>query len=294
MPTGKRIEITERDVAIFRLLARYRYLSSTYIHAFVGGASATRFKERLGDLFHEGYIDRPERQWEFADCRHRPVIHEFGRGARHVLEEHGIVEEGRTWLSASAHRQYFHSLMICEILASIELGVLACPGLRFVSWAEILAKAPESTRTASFPARMPIGAGSGSYVVPDAVFGLEYLCDGRKTYRFFALEADRGTMPIARSSGTQTSYLAKLAAYREMIARNVPKTYLGLPNLLVLTVTVGSSRLQEMSDQFLAKGGSSPVFLFKHVGCIQLPALDLLRQPWLRIGTESLHIDAAA
>src|ERR1700683_3784385 len=68
--TGKRIELTSRDIEIFRLLARYRYLSSTYIHAVVGGASETRFKERLGDLFHEGYIDRPERQWELAGCRH--------------------------------------------------------------------------------------------------------------------------------------------------------------------------------------------------------------------------------
>src|SRR5665213_3049681 len=84
-PTGKRIELTSRDLDIFRTLARYRYLSSTYIHEFVGGASQTRFKERLGDLFHEGYLDRPSRQWEMADCRHRPVIHELGGGAKRVL-----------------------------------------------------------------------------------------------------------------------------------------------------------------------------------------------------------------
>ncbi|MEI9933134.1 MAG: hypothetical protein WDM89_22040 [Rhizomicrobium sp.] len=78
----KRIELTARDLEIFRMLARYRYLPSTYIHAFVGGASRTRFKERLGDLFHEGFLDRPERQWETADCRHRPVIHELGAGAK--------------------------------------------------------------------------------------------------------------------------------------------------------------------------------------------------------------------
>src|SRR5580692_9118008 len=63
--TGRRIELTPRDIEIFRVLARYRYLPSTYIYAFVGGASETRFKERLGDLFHEGYLDRPGRQWDF-------------------------------------------------------------------------------------------------------------------------------------------------------------------------------------------------------------------------------------
>ena len=59
--TGKRIELTKRDIAIFRWLSRYRYLRSSYLHAFVGGKSETRFKERLGDLFHEG---RPGRIWQ--------------------------------------------------------------------------------------------------------------------------------------------------------------------------------------------------------------------------------------
>src|SRR5271154_5374646 len=122
--TGKRIELTGRDLEIFRALARYRYLRSTYLHAFVGGASETRFKERLGDLFHEGYLDRPAQQWEFADARCRPVAHELGSGAARVLRD---VEDGagqvRTALTASAHRQFRHSLMICEALASMELGV---------------------------------------------------------------------------------------------------------------------------------------------------------------------------
>jgi hypothetical protein len=85
--TGKRIELTDRDLEIFRWLARYRYLPSTYIHAFVGGASETRFKERLGDLYHEGYLDRPRRQWEMANCRHRPVIHELDTGATRILDD---------------------------------------------------------------------------------------------------------------------------------------------------------------------------------------------------------------
>src|SRR6266481_4369983 len=83
--TGKRIELTTRDVEIFKLLCKYRYLRSTYIHAFVGGASETRFKERLGNLFHEGYLDRPTQQWDFANARHIPVVHESGRAGIQAL-----------------------------------------------------------------------------------------------------------------------------------------------------------------------------------------------------------------
>src|SRR5882757_2267235 len=96
--TGRRIELSPRDIEIFKTLLRYRYLRSTYIHAFVGGASETRFKERLGDLFHEGYLDRPAQQWAFADARHTPVVHECGRAAGQALRACGLALEGANTL----------------------------------------------------------------------------------------------------------------------------------------------------------------------------------------------------
>ena len=74
-------------------------------------------------------------------------------------------------------------------------------------------------------------------VVPDGLFGLEYARDGQKLYRFFALEADRNTMPVKRSNLEQTSYLRKVLAYRQIITQDIHRSHLGLPNLLVLTVT---------------------------------------------------------
>ena len=97
--TGKRLELSARDIEIFKLLQRYRYLHSTYIHAFVGGASATRFRERLGDLFHEGYLDRPAQQWEFADDRLIEVGMEGTFLKIHTKSEHpAIVHWGFDYL----------------------------------------------------------------------------------------------------------------------------------------------------------------------------------------------------
>jgi hypothetical protein len=63
--SGKRIELTPRDIELFKLLYRYQYLRSGFLYAFVGGESQTRFKERLGDLYHDGrFINRPEQQWQ--------------------------------------------------------------------------------------------------------------------------------------------------------------------------------------------------------------------------------------
>ena len=293
-PAGKKIEPTKRDFEIFKLLERYRYLRSTYIHAFVGGASETRFKERLGDLFHEGYLDRPVQQWDFARARYLPVVYENGAGATRILRETGItIDERRTFLASVAHRQFQHSLMICEVLASLELGVCADPRLRFIAWPQILERAPEQTRASTTTFRFPLP--SGGYLVPDGLFGIEYLAGDRKTYRFFALEADRGTMPIARSNGRQTYYLAKLAAYQEIISRQLQRAHWGIPNLLVLTVTANEGHLAEILRRFEGQVGGHTAFLFKTVesgtGALTGPAPQLLSEPWQRAGLPPFRID---
>jgi hypothetical protein len=290
--TGKRIELTQRDIEIFKLLEQYRYLRSTFIHAFVGGASETRFKERLGDLFHEGYLDRPSQQWDFANARYMPAVYESGSGAAQILREAGITAGNkRTFLSETAHRQFLHSLMICQVLASLDLGVRADPRLRLIAWPEILGRAAEAIRSSEAPFRLPVP--SSGYLVPDGLFGLEYVHGASKAYRFFALEADRGTMPVARSHGSQTSYLGKIAAYREIIAHRVHKTHLGLPNLLVLTLTTGEARMADIIGRLGSQAGDNAAFLFKSVSASDLttPAPQLLFEPWQRAGFPPLRID---
>src|ERR1700719_1255112 len=107
MRRGKNIALTARDIEIFRQLCRYRYLNSTYLHAFAGGASETRFKERLGDLFHEGFVDRPSQQWQLAEARCRPAVYELGERGKRALNEYGDAIDGhRDFLSQIAHRLF--------------------------------------------------------------------------------------------------------------------------------------------------------------------------------------------
>lgn len=303
-PTGKRIELTERDLEIFRLLSRHRYLRSTFIHAFVGG-NKTKFLERLGDLYHEeGFLDRPEQQWQAANARYQPVVYELSRKGADALKANGGPGDigalpGR---GAGPHRQFAHTLLTCEILASFELGVAETQSLRLVWWPQILAKAPTETQTARRP--LQIGTLGGIWpkegregaVEPDALFGIEYRGEKQRSYRFFALEADRGTMPVERSNGEQSSYLAKLIAYRKIIANGVFKRWWGVPNLFVLTVTTSETRLGtiEAAVSKITEGRGSSVFLFKVFpapdGGGLLPMPQLLTEPWKRVGFESLDI----
>lgn len=289
---GKRLELTARDIAIFKLLQQYRYLRSTYLHALVGGKSLTRFKERLGDLFHEGYIDRPSQQWQFANARYAPAIYELGAGAQSALSQRDeSAGEPRTFLAETAHRQFLHSLMICEVLASLELGILGSAGLRLIPWPEILRKAPEPTRQCQTPFRLPLP--SGGYLVPDALFGIEYGSNEAKRYRFFALEADRGTMPVARIESRQTSLLGKVTLYKEALERQIQKMHWGLPNLLVLTIAPSQVRVTNLIERLEAKSRCNAVFLFKAANTSELtaPMQQLFFEPWQRAGFAALAID---
>ena len=89
-------------------------------------------------------------------------------------------------------------------------------------------------------------------------------------YRFFALEADRNTIPVKRANLNQTSFLRKVLAYRQIVAQNVHGTHLGVPNLFVLTVTTNDRHMGNIMTlvKELAPDGKSTLFLFKTMSCL--------------------------
>lgn len=315
--TNKRLQITERDVEIFRLLSGYRYLRSSHLQALIGGKSQKRFVERLGHLYHEGnYINRPAQQWQAINARYMPAVYELGDAGERLLIEQGVLDEHRSPLLRKgrhgAVRQYHHELMICDILVSIEIGVRASQTLRFISWQEILAspKMPEATRAAMNPFAIPVSVTytcprtkttdrSDKPLIPDALFGIEYSSDGRKSYRFFAIEADRNSEPIFRGNLHQTSYLRKILQYRETAARKAYLTHFGLPNLLVLNVTTNEQHMRNIV-QFVGEvteGKGCTYLLFKTMPSLASlekappPTPYILTAPWQRAGHPDFRID---
>lgn len=295
--SGKRLCLSQRDVEIFRLLDRYRYLRSSFICAFFPKADRTGLIKRLGDLFHEGYLDRPEQQYQYANALYLPAVYELNQRSAAVLRDAG---DGAALGYAShtrmgEHRHFAHALMIADILASIELGVRQAP-LRFIPASEIIGKGPCRDRDDPLRLCVPVSWGDREpvdvAVVPDAMFGLEYCNGAGSSYRFFAVEADRNTMPIRRAKLTQSSYLRKLLAYLELLARAEFRRHFGIPNALVLTVTTSDTHRRNIMDVLgeVTEGKGSPVFLFKTMSTLgdglkaPLPSPDLLLEPWQRQG----------
>src|SRR5688572_10164542 len=109
-PRGRRLEITPRDLEIFKLLDRYRYLPSNFIHAFVGG-NKSYHKARMTDLFHEGWLRKPVPQWEAMNARYRFDTYELGHRGSAVLADRGLVVTRRLGTGGF----FRHELMVCQI-----------------------------------------------------------------------------------------------------------------------------------------------------------------------------------
>lgn len=97
-------KLTPRDIEIFKLLVRYRYLPGDDIHAFVGG-SLNAIVRRLNLLSRKpnGYLARPYQQRESADANYRRLIYELGERGSLVLRERGL-----SFLPKSYHRNFAH------------------------------------------------------------------------------------------------------------------------------------------------------------------------------------------
>ena len=147
-------------------------------------------------------------------------------------------------------------------------------GVTLMQPEEVLAGAPEATRRLRLPFRWQVDVRESEKlhrlgVEPDRVFGLRFADapEGRKIAYFF-LEADRGTMPVARKGLGQTSFRRKLLAYQETWRQGLHRAHLGIPNFRVLTVTTSEERVRHLVAACRSLGGGSRLFLFADQGAL--------------------------
>lgn len=145
---------TERDIEIFKLLTRFRYLPSDYIHAFVGGnGKALSYRLNLLSRKPNLYLARSVQQRQRADANYRPLIYELDdRGVR-VLRERGLAVPPK-----AQRRNFSHDLLISRITASIELGCRENSAIRLIGLHEILDNetTPAALRAAPIPSAINV------------------------------------------------------------------------------------------------------------------------------------------
>jgi hypothetical protein len=291
---------------------RYRFLDAKHVYALLG-SSNTNVRGALADLFHEhGLLNRLPQRAFMRDPLYDPEIYELSDDGLAMVSQRAQQIEPATWLRQGrygAKSLAAHNLTICHAVASIEVAAKAA-GIRFITCTEVLARAPKETQEARQPFAIPAAIShlfpngkvqrSDTRVLPDALFGLQY---PNGTFRCFALEIDRGTMPLTRSTLDETSYLRKLLQYREVISRGGYKTHFGMTStpMLLLTITTNARHLDGIKALLHNLAGENQwkrAFLFKaepSLGSFEhapQPALSLLTTGWDRVGNPPFFINS--
>jgi len=278
-------QLTDRDVEIVRQVARHRFLRSTHISQLLG-APHKKICERLTQLYHARYLDRPRSQLEYHACNggSAPFVYALSSQGARLLKEHcGLARINVDWTRKnldSTRGFLLHALSVAHFRVALTIACRARPDLRLIEPGELLQSAPEQTQQHPNPWSWRVRAQFKDQiveigVVPDYVFAL-VLPDGRR--RPFVVECDRGTMPIERASFTQTSMLRKFIAYEATRAQAIHRSRFGWGDFRVLVSTTSSERNKNMRELIKRSPGCNPLFLF--AGTAPLTEPDFLDRPW--------------
>jgi hypothetical protein len=284
------IRLTPDDIATIRHVAKHRFLRSTHLLRLLEGRSSKKLLERLGALYHNGYLDRPRAQLDYyATAGSTPIVYAMGnRGAALLAEIDGKQHAKVDWTdkNRTAGRLFIqHTLLTADLAVAFEIACHQRADVQLIASDEILAAAPEATRKAQNPWALPgkiIHAGTTLEVrvIPDHVFGLDFTQARKRSY--FFVEADRATMPVMRSHPRQTSFHQKILAYLAGAGSgNAHGKRFGIGNFRVLTVTTSRERMGTMIDavKLATRGNGSNQFLFTDRASV-LACPDVLMLEW--------------
>jgi len=173
-----------------------------------------------------------------------------------------------------------HALMVSEIMVALETACRKRRGTRLLMSDMLELPPAAANRRQPFQWTVEIAKGIKCGVIPDRVFGLEYPTkSGKQNRTWFFLEADRATMPVARSRLDQTSFYRKLLAYQATWRRQVHHSQFGFSRFRVLTVTTNTERVRHLVETCSRLDSGRGLFLFADESALSAHG-DILTMPW--------------
>src|SRR5215213_10212110 len=270
--------LTDDDVEIIRHIARHRFLRSTHI-------------ARLLRLFHAGYVDRPRAQLDrFPTSGTAPMLYALAdRGAR-LLRQRGdspLADIEWSRKNRKVQRPFIdHQVEIVDFQVALQRAVSTQAEVRLFFEGEGSAAASRRQERDARPFTLSAQLSQNGIVhrvsvVPDLVFALQFAHGTRHNY---AVEIDRGTMPVFRSDLEQTSIARKMQVYLAAHAAKQHQREFAWANFRVLFVTTNEERIETMieaSCQSPARrcGARASLFWFSTFAGTK-DAADLLSLQW--------------
>ena len=116
--------ITPQVLEVLALLARYRYLRKSFIDGLLPHRSADSMNRTLKRLRTQGYVSLPREQFRGYNSLYCCYIYQITPKGLEVMKD-SQPERATNLLSQGSDasvKNFAHSMMICDALASIEIG----------------------------------------------------------------------------------------------------------------------------------------------------------------------------
>ena len=285
----------------------FKYLTSTWIHAFEGG-NADATLRKLRRLYDAGYLDRPQQQRYSQNANYKHIVYE--RTEKAALEAKALLPTRRQ----SAHRSnsYPHELIV-------DLGFYApmhlaskLDGTLHVHMAKRLMDGdcfmietkhgprrlgfPESTRESDDPFNVPMG---GDRAI--RFDGTPFLLERNGSFIFVpGIEVDRRTEGLttrAPKDPTRTTLARHLDDIMEFFESKKHRSYYGFSMMMVPIITTNESHTESAMAYVEKKLGKCQYMLFDTLPDLALephfpkPSADLFLRPKRRVGYKEFCFD---
>ena len=229
--------ITPEILEVLELLARYRYLRKSFLDGLAPHRSRQGMSRTLKRMCDAGLIARPRAQYRGYNSLYCCYIYEITQrgwqllGDREVTHVTNLIRARQD----APVKQFAHAMMICDALASLEIGIKAADH-QFIPLGAILERTTDPN-----PMKLPCRVqGRDDKIAPDGLFGVRR---DRDAY-FYALEAEHYNPVWPTQDLRRASFRKKAYAY-DHIARAKPfRDRLKIPNLHFLFVFPSAARAQ--------------------------------------------------
>lgn len=294
-------QITPELLGVLLVLSRYKYLRTNHLIELLPERSKDGLRRTLRRAFDNGYLLRPKEARRGYNSHYCCEVYSLDTKGEQLLADRGLAPAQVTRLhrdkSDAPHKQFAHAMMICDTLASIEIGAKHAE-VTFIPWTDIVARCTDE-KPLSLPYTITHTFGDRTETltknaIPDGLFGITYE-DGKTAY--FALEAEHYN-PIEPTTLHRTSTLRKLLSYRDIVSKQVYKQKLQIGNLRVLVVAPTPAKSIHQMELLERLVGKSHLFLFHPVPVQEEllqsppPFPELFTANWHRAGLDPERIDA--
>ena len=240
--------ITERDLDIFEDHYKHTMLCTDHLAAIHCHSEVHKNKihRRFRKLRQAGFIKL------LPSAINEPNISVITQPAMNALATHRHFPPKRISIPRSTKQYRRHDLALADFTVTFDLFVRSLEGAKMIDELQLIHRSPrfDVRSHRGWPVSFSHeGLRHDHWLKPDRFLGIEFESrTANQNARYYAIELDRGTMPIKSASMDKASIQRKFLAYKLTHDEKLLKEHFAIPHAYVLFICHSNRRRDNMIE----------------------------------------------